>query len=43
MVSSIIMENLARFISGSITSLTSLPTFAFLADDFRGGNLSPNK
>ena len=43
MVSSIIVENLAGFISGSITSLTSSPTFVFLADGFRGGNLSPDK
>ena len=43
MVSSTIVENRSRFISGSITSLTSLPTFLFLAEGFRGGSFSPDK
>ena len=43
MVSSTMVENHARFVSGSITSLTSLPTFVFLADGFQGGNISPDK
>ena len=42
MVSSTIVKNLACFISGSITSLTSSLTFVFLADGFRGFYLLTN-
>ena len=43
MFSSTVVENFSRFIEGSITSLTSLPTFVFLARGFRFGNLFADK
>ena len=43
MFSSTVVENFARFIEGSITSLTSLPTFVFPARGFRFGNLFADK
>ena len=43
MFSSTVVENFSRFIEGSITSLTSLPTFVVLARGFRFGNLFADK